>query len=65
MTTVLAFFAASLIFGEPPDKAFCNKLLGTMEAVRVDKDLPEPMKIDIILELRKYYVSQSCAKPIF
>ncbi len=65
MTTILAFFTAPLIFGEPPDKAFCNKLLGTMEAVRVDKDLPELMKIDIILELRKYYVSQSCVKPIF
>jgi len=65
MTTILAFFAAPLIFGELSDKAFCNKLLGTMEAVRVDKDLPEPMKIDIILELRKYYVSQSCVKPIF
>jgi len=59
---MLAFFAVPVVPFTPTD---CNKLIQTMETIRVDKTLQEPVKIDLILELRRYYVSQSCAKPIF
>jgi hypothetical protein len=62
MLSLLAFFAVPVIRFTPTD---CSKLLSTMEAIRVDKTLKEPVKIDLILELRKFYVSQSCVKPIF
>ena len=62
MITLLAFFAVPVVPFTPTD---CTKLIQTMEAIRVDKTLKESIKIDLILELRKYYVSQSCVKPIF
>lgn len=62
MITLLAFFSVPVVPFTPTD---CTKLIQTMETIRVDKTLQEPIKIDLILELRKYYVSQSCVKPIF
>ena len=59
---MLAFFAVPVVPFTPTD---CTKLIKTMETIRVDKTLKEPIKNDLILELRRYYVSQSCVKPIF
>lgn len=59
---MLAFIAVPVV---PFTTTDCTKLIQTMEIIRVDKTLQEPVKIDLILELRKYYVSQSCVKPLF
>jgi hypothetical protein len=59
---MLAFFAVPVVPFTPTD---CIKLIQTMETIRVDKTLKEPIKNDLILELRRYYVSQSCVKPLF
>ena len=59
---MLAFFAVPVVPFTPTD---CTKLIQTMETIRVDKTLKEPIKNDLILELRRYYVSQSCVKPLF